>query len=77
MSSAHFFIGLFIFGVSFINSFFNVYLFLRERDREGERESASGEGAERKGDRSEAGWGSELSAEPDVGLKLTNCETMT
>ena len=60
------------FGVNYFFNFFNVYLFLRER----ERESTSGGGTERGGQRIQ----SELCAdsnEPDVGLKLMNCETMT
>ena len=44
-----------------------------------ERQSVSGEGAEREGDtESEAGsklWA--VSTEPDVGLEPTNCEIMT
>ena len=55
--------------------FFNVYLFLRE----GERRSLSGGGTEREGD-TESEAGSRLravSAEPDAGLKLTDCEIMT
>ena len=41
-----------------------------------ERQSSNREGAERDGDRrSEAG--SALTAEPDMGLKSTNCEIMT
>ena len=53
--------------------FFNVYLFLKERDR-----ARAGEG-QRKGDtESKAGsrfWA--VSTEPDTGLELTNCEIMT
>ena len=55
--------------------FFNVYLFLRDRERHG----TSGGGAEREGDR-ESETGSRLraiSTEPDTGLKLTSCEIMT
>ena len=49
--------------------FFNVYLFLRQR------QSMNGGGAEREGDtESEAG---SVSTEPDAGLKLTDCEIMT
>ena len=55
--------------------FFNVYLILRER----ERERMSRGGAETEGDiESEAG--SKLravSTEPDMGLEPTNCEIMT
>ena len=46
---------------------------------ESERQSVSGEGAEREGD-TEFEAGSRLravSAEPDVGLEPTNCEIMT
>ena len=53
----------------------NVYLFLRER----EREYTSWGGTEREGD-TESKAGSRLwavSTKPDVGLKLTNCEIMT
>ena len=54
--------------------FFNVYLFLRERE---ERKSTSRGGAEREGDtESEAAPGSELS-EPDAGLELVTCEILT
>ena len=48
--------------------FFNVYLFLRER----EREHTNGEGAERAGPQLQA-----VSAEPDMGLKPTNHDIMT
>ena len=53
--------------------FFNVYLFLRER------QSISGGGAEREGDTgSEAGSGFRaVSTEPALGLELTNREIMT
>ena len=55
--------------------FFNIYLFLRDR----ERRSMSGGGAEReKETQSEAGcrlWA--VSTEPDEGLEPTNCEIMT
>ena len=65
---------LLVFFLIFKN-FFNVCLFLRER----QRQSVSGGGAEREGDaESEAGsrlWA--ISTEPDAGLKLTNCEIMT
>ena len=60
---------------SFFETFFNVYLFLRER----ERQKMSGGGAEREGD-TESQVGSRLRAvgpEPDVGLELTDCEIMT
>ena len=53
--------------------FFNIYLFLRERQR------VTRGGAEREGD-TESGAGSSLwavSTEPDAGLKLMNCEFMT
>ena len=55
--------------------FFNVYLFLRE----GERQSVSGEGTEKEGDtESEAGSRLRaLSSEPNAGLELTDCEIMT
>ena len=55
----------------------NVLMFIFERGRE--RQSMSGEGAEREGD-SESEAGSRLRAasiEPDVGLKPTNSEFMT
>ena len=55
--------------------FFNVYLFLRER----QRQSASRGGAEREGD-TKSKAGSRLRAvspEPDAGLELVNCEIMT
>ena len=50
-------------------------LFLRER----QRQSTSRGGAERKGDtESETGSrGRAVSAEPDAGLQLLNCEIMT
>ena len=54
---------------------FNVYLFLRDR----ERQSTSEGGAERKGD-TESEAGSRLpavSTEPDAGLELTDSEIMT
>ena len=55
--------------------FFNVYSFLRDR----ERQSASRGGAERQGDtESEAGSRPRaVSTEPDAGLELTNREIMT
>ena len=55
--------------------FLNIYLFLREK----ERESTSGRGAEREGDTaSEAGSRLRaVSTEPDVGLEPTNHEIMT
>ena len=63
--------------------FFNVYLFLRdrvrEREKEGERQPVSGVRAEREGD-TECKAGSRLhavSTEPDVGLELMICEIMT
>ena len=54
---------------------FNVYLFLRDR----ERQSASGGGAEKEGDREfEAGSGLRaVSTEPDAGLELMDCEIVT
>ena len=60
--------------------FFSVCLFLREREREGERQSEVGEGgrAEREGD-TESEAGSRLravSTEPDVGLEPMNREIM-
>ena len=64
--------GFFLF---FFNFFFNVCLFLRKR----RKQSVSGGGAEREGDR-ESEAGSRLravSAEPGVGLELTSCEIMT
>ena len=58
--------------------FFNVYLFLGGR----ERQSMSGGGAERVGDTESAKQAPgprlrAVSAGPDVGLELTNCEIMT
>ena len=52
---------------------------MRERQRDRETERVSGGGAEREGG-TESKAGSRLrtvSTEPDVGLKLTNCEIMT
>ena len=63
----------FIFILFFI--FFNVYSFLRDR----ERQSMSGEGAEREGD-TESEAGSRLravSTGPNAGLELMDCEIMT
>ena len=63
--------------IFFIFNFFNVYLFLRERERE--RQRASRGGAEKEGD-TESEAGSRLRAvgtERDVGLELTNRESMT
>ena len=56
-------------------TFFNVYLFLRER----ERECVSRGGAEREGDaESEAGSGFRaVSTEPDTGLELKNLKIVT
>ena len=57
----------------FKKNFFNVYLFLSER------QSASGEEAEREGD-TESEAGPRLRAvhtEPDMGLKPTNHKIMT
>ena len=62
--------------ISFYIIFFNIY-FLRERERE--QVSMSGGGAEREVDR-KCEAGSRLcavSTEPNVGLKLTDLETMT
>ena len=59
--------------------FFNVYLFLRERQSERESVCVSREGAEREGD-TESKAGSRLravSTEPEAGLELTNCEIVT
>ena len=61
--------------LSVSKNFFNVYLFLRNR----ERQSVSGGGAEREGD-TESEAGSRLpavSTEPNEGLELMNCEIMT
>ena len=55
---------------------FNVYLFI-ERERERERENEWGRSRERETQNPKQAPGSELSAEPDMGLKLTNCEIMT
>ena len=59
----------------FVYFFFNVYLFLRETERERVR---AGKGQRERGN--ETGIPSRLwvvSAEPDVGLELTSCEIMT
>ena len=45
-------------------------------ERERERQSMSGVGAERKGD-TETEAGSAVSTEPEVGLEPTDCEIMT
>ena len=62
----------------YLKSFYNV-LFIFERETDRQTQSASGGGAERKGDTElEAGsrfWAG--STEPDMGLKLTNREIMT
>ena len=58
------------------SNFFNVYLFLRER--EGERQSVNDQGAEREGD-TESKAGSRLwavSTEPDVELGMKDHEIM-
>ena len=52
--------------------FRSVYLFLGQRETEHER----GRGREREGD-TESEAGSRLRTEPDVGLELTDRETMT
>ena len=60
---------------SFNLNFFSVYFW----ERETERQSASGGGAEREGD-AESKAGSRLravSTESDAGLELTNCEIVT
>ena len=52
---------------------------MRETERDRERQSMSGEGAEREGD-TESEAGSRLravSTEPDMGLELTDREIMT
>ena len=62
----------------FFKIFFMFYLFLRDRDRE-QRQSMSRGGAEREGD-TERKAGSRpwaISAEPDTGLELMDCEIMT
>ena len=48
-----------------------MFLFIFDRD------STSGGGAERERQNGKQAPGSELSAEPDVGLKLTDCEIVT
>ena len=54
--------------------FFNVYLFLRQKETEHER----GRGRERQNKESEAGSGLRaVSTEPDAGLELRDCEIMT
>ena len=60
-------------------SFLNIYFFLTERDRETERQSMSGGGAEQERD-TESEAGSRLRAvttEPDTGLELTDLEIVT
>ena len=61
--------------VIYVFNFFNIYLFLRER----QRQSVSRGGAEREGDtESEAGSGLlAVSTELDAGLELTDREAMT
>ena len=54
---------------------FNVYLFLRGRERQ--RVSRGRSEKERETQNLKQAPGSELSAEPDAGLKLTNCEITT
>ena len=60
-----------------------ILFFERETERERERERAraraqAGEGqSEREAQNPKQAPGSELSAEPDLGLELTNCEIMT
>ena len=54
-------------------------MFIFERERETDRQNTSREGVEKEGD-TESEAGSRLqtvSTEPDVGLKLTNCEITT
>ena len=61
------------FGVNAFKFFFNVYLFLRHRDR-----ARAGEGQRARHTESEAGsrlWA--LSTQPDTGLELTNCKITT
>ena len=58
--------------VSFLFFLKFIYLFLRER----ERESTSGGGTERRRDRITSRLHT-ISAEPDVGLELTNSEIVT
>ena len=57
----------------YLLTYFNVYLFLRER------QGTSRGGAEREGDtESEAGFGLQaVSTEPDAGLEPMSCEIMT
>ena len=59
----------------FLNIYiFNVYSFLKERDRQ----SVSGEGqTERETQNPKQAPGPELSAQPDLGLELTNREIMS
>ena len=63
----------------YLKFFFNIYLFLTQRERESERQSMSREGAEREGDtESKAGFRLRtVSTEPDAGLELTDREIMT
>ena len=55
-----------------LNLFFNVYLFLRERESTHELGRDRERGRERMPSRFHA-----ISTEPDVGLELTNWEIMT
>ena len=61
------------FSLYFLFNFFNVYLFLRER------QSTSRGGAEREGDTESKAWSRlrAVSTEPNVGLEPTNREIMT
>ena len=61
--------SVFLLCLVFFKFIFNVYLVLRERERE--RQSARRGGAEREGDTESK------QAEPDAGLELTNHEIMT
>ena len=61
---------------TFLSLLMFTYFWDRERGRERESVRASGGGAEREGDRGSKA-GSALISQPDVGLKLTNCEIVT
>ena len=50
---------------------------MRDRDRERELTHMTGGEVERERERESPKWLSAISAEPDVGLELMNCEIMT
>ena len=53
-----------------------MFIFERERETERQRESKLGRGREKREKRIPSSLQA-VSAEPDVGLELTNCEIMT